>query len=186
MIYELYLQIVCFSLHKITFPRRIYFPMQNLEKISPRTSSVPMMPVIVPREARAERRSSARRSVGREPRPERTARSDAAASRSAAAWRALVTSTPSAEAFPTIDASSSRNLSSPKPLLAEIHNTSGASLSVISDLTKLFIIITFLLDSVPPLNSLVEELSGPEKSAPSQRAAEETSGVVPGSSSAEV
>jgi hypothetical protein len=29
MIYELYLQIICFFLQKITCPRRIYFPMQK-------------------------------------------------------------------------------------------------------------------------------------------------------------
>lgn len=130
--------------------------MQNLEKISPRTSSVPIMPVIEPREARASRRSSASRSVGREPSPERTALSEAAASRRAAAWRALVTSTPSAEALPTTDASSSRSSSSPKPLFAEIHNTSGAIFFGTIDLTKLFIIITFLLSGPMPPDSLQE------------------------------
>ena len=44
--YVLCLQIVCFSLQIITFPRKIYLPMQKRLKIVPRIWSVVISPVI--------------------------------------------------------------------------------------------------------------------------------------------
>ena len=98
--------------------------MQKVEKISPRTSLVVMAPVMVPREERAVRRSSARRSVGRlESRPERTAEREVATSRRAAAWRALVTKVPVEEVIPVLETRVERKESRPKPVLAEIVST---------------------------------------------------------------
>ena len=101
--------------------------MQNFEKISPRTSSVVMRPVMKPREVRAARRSSARRSEGMpRSRPSETAEREAADSRSAAAWRALVTSVPVAEATPARAARAARSSSSPAPCLAEMRRTDSS------------------------------------------------------------